>query len=701
MAQAARSFRVYFVAHADGKHTGLLVRRYSSLFDGPPPSAYGSDEASVLRQLELDLRLRLSRNPGELDRYLWSEAFETRTVSLTVSPASVVDKQPVIAKREMPLRLTYAWCKAQDGSYRVMLPRFDWWLILEDLQTAKGALEHAISGALLGAEPAWLYDFRREGEEHVVAWEPALLREVKVSADAPKETDERKVLAQVADDWVGRASKGKLPRPVGEPRVKSSWLPAISQDPSRPLRSLLFVGDSGVGKTTEVRHVAHALLALGRERKNTRSPGLFATSAERLLAGMIYLGMWQERVLALVDELSGDRDFLYVDRLLPLLAPQADGASIASLLGGPMAEGEITLVAECTRQELAEARRRDAAFVDHFVTIPMREPSLAALLPNLRAFADRGKKSLHPRAIRRAAELLATYRRDRSFPGKAYRFLEALEADDATPSTVYAPDVEAAFARTTGLPLELVSDATPAGVQTVAGRLREGVIGQDSACEAAARAIAPFKAGLGPPDRPLAVLLFAGPTGVGKTELAKRIAGYLFGDDKRMVRVDMSELSTPGSASRLVATGRGVRSLAESVRREPLAVVLFDEVEKAHPEVFDLLLGVLGEGRMTDDSGRFVDFRMTFVIMTSNLGARDRDPVGFDGRTSDADYLRAVREAFRPELLGRIDQVVPFASLRPDAVRRIVDLQLAGIAKREGFTRRGIALRVSEAARDR
>nr|MCU0674737.1 ATP-dependent Clp protease ATP-binding subunit [Myxococcota bacterium] len=256
-----RTLRVYLVEHADGKRTGLLVRRYSSLFDGPPPSAYGTDEASVLRQLEIELRLRLGRDPGELDRYLWSERFDTRTVALRISPASVVDKQPVIGKREMPIRLTYAWCKGEDGSFRVMLPRFDWWLVLEDLDTAKDALAHALSGALLGAQPAWLYDFRREGEESVREWEPSLLREVKAPSAHETTTDARKILAQVADDWVDRAAKGKLARPVGDARASFAWSSVIDADASRPLRSLLFVGDAGVGKSTEVRHLAYALLA--------------------------------------------------------------------------------------------------------------------------------------------------------------------------------------------------------------------------------------------------------------------------------------------------------------------------------------------------------------------------------------------------------------------------------------------------------
>ncbi|MBX3248783.1 MAG: ATP-dependent Clp protease ATP-binding subunit [Myxococcales bacterium] len=623
----------------------------------------------------------------------------------------------------MPLRLTYAWCRAKDGSYRVMLPRFDWWLVLEDLETAKDALARAVSGALLGAEPKWLYDFRHEGEEYVVEWAPSFLGGDH-DVEAPP-TDDRPILSKVADDWIERAARRRLPRPVGEPRAAQLALPLVHPGPGKRPRSLLFVGGPGVGKTTELRHLAYLLLQRRRAAEGgaTPTPGLFATSAERLLAGMVYLGMWQERVLGLVDELSHEGDLLYVDRLAPLLRPQSDGATLANLFAGPMSEGEITLVAECTPAELADARRRDAGFVELFEHLHLEEPSPAELLTDLRAYAERTPKRLHPRALRRSLELLASYRRDRRFPGKAYRFLDALAADPHAPTTLYAPDVEAAFARQTGLPIEVVSDAHAAGVDHVAARLRAGVIGQDEACLATARAIAPFKAGLHPPDRPLATLLFAGPTGVGKTELAKHVAAYLFGDPKRLVRVDMSELATPGSAARLIAAGRGVQSLAESVRREPLAVVLLDEIEKAHPEVFDLLLGVLGEGRLTDALGRLVDFRMTFVVMTSNLGARDRDAVGFTGAPSEArapdatsptaplpagrvssaqaDYLRAVRDAFRPELLGRIDQVVAFRHLERESVRRITDLLVAQSQSREGFTRRGVRLEVTARARDR
>ena len=225
-------------------------------------------------------------------------------------------------------------------------------------------------------------------------------------------------------------------------------------------------------------------------------------------------------------------------------------------------------------------------------------------------------------------------------------------------------------------------------------------MGQDAACDAAAGVLAAFKAGLNPPDRPIGTLLFVGPTGVGKTQLAKRIASYLFGSADRLVRIDMSEYAVRGSAQRLLRTGRGVQSLATRVRDQPLSVVLLDEIEKAAGDTYDLMLGVLGEGRLSDDSGRAVDFRQTLVLLTSNLGVRDRPPVGFDAAQDAHDFARAVREHFRPELVGRIDRIVPFSPLGEDALRRIVDLELGRIRAREGLQRRAITLEVPDAVRD-
>jgi ATP-dependent Clp protease ATP-binding subunit ClpC len=187
---------------------------------------------------------------------------------------------------------------------------------------------------------------------------------------------------------------------------------------------------------------------------------------------------------------------------------------------------------------------------------------------------------------------------------------------------------------------------------------------------------------------------------VGKTELAKHLARTMFGDANRMHRFDMSEYMMPGAAMRMLEVESGASSLAQKVRQQPLSLILLDEIEKAHPEVFDLLLGILGEGRLTDSLGRLVDFRATLIVMTSNLGAREGAPPGF-GAAAGGDFLRSVRDHFRPEFFNRIDRVISFRSLDPDDVLKIVDLELDKAQARTGLLRRNLRLDVELGARRR
>jgi ATP-dependent Clp protease ATP-binding subunit ClpC len=300
------------------------------------------------------------------------------------------------------------------------------------------------------------------------------------------------------------------------------------------------------------------------------------------------------------------------------------------------------------------------------------------------------------------------FRRDVAFPGKALRFYDwlAQEADgrerggESGPRVLYPRDVSAAYARYSGLPIELIADEVPAGAKEIAAGLMRRVIGQDEACATAAKVLARFKAGLDDPERPSGTLLFVGPTGVGKTELAKELTRAMFGDESRMVRLDMSEYALPGSARRLLEVGPGLTTLAQRVRQEPLSLVLLDEIEKADREVFDVLLALLGEGRLTDEEGRLVDFRMTLVVMTSNLGVADTRAVGFGDSDDDRGAsLARVREHFRPELFNRIDHVVAFRPLSRADVLRIVDLELGKAQTRSGLLRKNLRLDVRPGAR--
>ncbi|WP_437966031.1 AAA family ATPase [Sorangium sp. So ce260] len=712
-----KSLRVYLIAHHDGRVTGILLRTWAFVFDRPAPSAYGASEEDVLRKIELELHARVATGEDDLDRYLWDESFEVRTLGVDVHPQTTVKRATVVGRRRIPLRLTYLASKLAEGGYRVMLPRFGWSVVLEDLSIAPDVLRQLVTSALLGESPRSLFDFRSEGDEYVRPWSPRFPS--RAEGSARRAADERPTLRAVAEDLVEKAARQRLPLAVGESEELEQALPALDAAQGAPLPSILLVGGPGVGKTTWVHRLARRFAAWRRDKARALSPGLFSTSADRLLAGMTYLGMWQARCLKLVGELSHEGDLLHVGALLPLLRPQPDGASIGDVFLPALRTGEVSLIAECTEQELEACQRRAASLVACFQIVRLREPDPAAVPALLAEYEARkdARVRLHPAGKKRLVQHLAMFRRDVLFPGKAFRFFDWLTQEAGARAgadagrVLYPRDVSEAYARHSGLPIELIADEIPASAETIARGLKRRVIGQDEACDTAARVLARFKAGMNDPERPCGTLLFVGPTGVGKTELAKELTRSMFGDEGRMIRLDMSEYRLPGSSARLLEAGSGATTLAQRVRQEPLSLVLLDEIEKAHREVFDLLLGILGEGRVTDEDGRHVDFRMVLIVMTSNLGVADRAPVGFgDGDRGapaaagqPAGARRAapasVREHFRPELVNRIDHVVQFRSLGRDSVLRIVDLELAKAEARTGLVRRNLRLRVLPEAR--
>ncbi len=704
---SAPSFRVHFVTHHDGRKTGILIRRWDAFFDAPPPTAYAADEDDVLALLEQRL-LRMEADGEPLDRYLWTETFHTRQARVDVHPLATVKKRPVIGKATIPLRVTYAYTALEPGdaeggprAYRVMLPRLGAWLVLEDLDAAPEVLRVFLSTALLGEQPRWIYDYRAEGEEYVRAWSPQLLARRAGSRRDEGEPPPPE-LAKVADDWVALLKNGKLPLVVGDAPELQRLMEAVSRVPPA---SVVLVGPSGAGKTALVRRFVRALVERARGR-DLPEPHLWSTSADRILAGMVYLGMWQERCLKLVDELSGRAEYLYVDRLSGFTRPQHDGTSIADVFEPAIAAGDVSILAEATPSELERLERRSPSLLARFRIVHVSERSIDRTIELVGPYAaKKDGVALHPSAVSRLVRHADALERDQALPGKAFRFVDWLAQTEGAPPgaakrTFYGRDVSEAFSKYTGIPLDLISDEHAASASDLAARLRARVIGQDAACAACGRLLARFKAAMNDPERPVGTLLFVGPTGVGKTELAKQLARTTFGDETRLVRVDMSEYGLRGSASRLLEVGEGVTSLAQQVRARPLSVVLLDEIEKAHAEVFDLLLGLLGEGRLTDATGRLVDFRGTIVVMTSNLGATEQAPVGFASARGD-DYLRAVRQHFRPELFNRIDQVLSFRALAPEDVQRIVDLSLDDVRARTGLVRRGMTLRVTSAARSR
>ncbi|MCB9563583.1 MAG: AAA family ATPase [Kofleriaceae bacterium] len=699
------SFRIYWIEHArteavavgdePPKRSGTLLRRWELLLDSPPPSAMGETDDEVTAELERQL-LVLRAAGEDLERYLWTETFEARRVEVEVNPETSVGGLRAIGVRDIPLRVGVAVCETEDGAFRAILPRVGWSLVVESLDQLATIVRQVVFAALLGSRSAWIYDLRREGEERVDEWRPPLADQLTRAGRKPAASDVDGVLPQIAEDWVEKAERRRL-APVVGPSAPFELILPLLQRPRPP--SLLLVGPPGSGKTALVRRLARYLLDHGRGRKGAKAR-LWASSADRIVAGMVYLGMWQERCLEIARALSQSRDFLHVDRLTDLIRPQSDGAAIADLLAPAIIAGEIAIIAEASEAELEKCRRRNPELVDALTVIRVDALAPSQVVPLVGLYQQRkdGAPEIGPQAARRLVSLLGAFRRDVGFPGKLFTFLDWWYQDPGRPTGAALPrDVVAAYSRWSGMPVEIIADEQPATSRDVAAALQRGVIGQDHACAISGRVVARLKAGLDDPERPVGTLLFIGPTGVGKTELAKQLARYLFGSAERLVRVDMSEYAAPGSAQRLLEAGAGAPSLAEKVRAQPLSVVLFDEIEKAHPDVFDLLLGVLGEGRLTDALGRPCDFRMTVIVMTSNLGAREARATGFAG-DGQPDYLGAVRRHFRPEWLGRIDHVVAFRPLAPADVARIVELELDKVRRRAGLVQRRLTLTVSPAA---
>ncbi len=520
---------------------------------------------------------------------------------------------------------------------------------------------------------------------------------------------ERKRQATATLDGAGRRMRAADPAPplVGR-ELQLADLSRALDDRGKRRASVLIVGDEAAGKSA----LALAWLAANPKRD------VWATSASELVAGASGLGEWQERVAAVLAAAETLDAVLYFDDFGALFAdrPAEGGIELGAALRRHVADGRVRVIGELVPTALDRAERHDASLIGAMlrITVPPTEPDTtrrAALAwAEFWQRTEPSRPQIAPEAVPTAVDLARRYLPYRAFPGKVIRLLEELrvahDADrDAEGRGKLLGDGElfAAFAWTSGIPRALLDDQQPLATVDVTASLRRRMIGQDAAVRRVAQAIAVAKARLQPADKPLASLLFVGPSGVGKTELARSVAAYLFGNPDKLVRLDMSEYSDPWAAERLFGGGGDDGRLTSAVRSQPFGVVLLDEIEKAHPSVFDLLLQVLGEARLTDGRGRTTYFHNAIIVLTSNLGTRGaKGPLGLapanEHDVEERRYRAAVHAAFRPELVNRLDQIVVFHPLAPDEVARVADIAIGRLAERRGLTQAGVILDVSPAA---
>ncbi|OYY71710.1 ATP-dependent Clp protease ATP-binding subunit [Sphingomonas sp. 28-63-12] len=495
-------------------------------------------------------------------------------------------------------------------------------------------------------------------------------------------------LKQFCVDLNEKAKNGKVDPLIGRHAEVDRTVQILCR---RSKNNPLYVGDPGVGKTAIAEGLARKIIE-GDVPEVLKPAVIYSLDMGALLAGTRYRGDFEERLKAVVNELEKLPDaILFIDEIHTVIGAGATsgGAMDASnLLKPALSGGTIRCIGSTTYKEFRNHFEKDRALLRRFQKIDVNEPTIEdtiKILSGLRsAFEDHHNVKYTPDAIKTAVELSARYINDRKLPDKAIDVIDEVGAMQmlVPPSrrkrTITAKEIEQVIATMARIPPKSVSKDDTAALASLDTDLKRVVFGQNAAIEKLSSAIKLSRAGLRDPDKPIGNYLFTGPTGVGKTEVARQLASIM---GIPLQRFDMSEYMERHSVSRLIGAPPGYVGydqgglLTDAVDQQPHSVLLLDEIEKAHPDLFNILLQVMDNGKLTDHHGKTVDFRNTILIMTTNAGASDmaREAVGFGAVTREGEDEEAVRKMFTPEFRNRLDAIVPFGYLPPEVVARVVD----------------------------
>lgn len=512
-----------------------------------------------------------------------------------------------------------------------------------------------------------------------------------------------------------KARQGKIDPLIGREKEVERTIQILCR---RSKNNPLYVGDPGVGKTAIAEGLAKRIIEK-QVPEVLHEAVIFALDMGALLAGTRYRGDFEERIKAVLTELENiDESILFIDEIHTVIGAGATsgGAMDASnLLKPALSSGKLRCIGSTTYKEYRNHFEKDRALVRRFQKIDVYEPSLedaVKILKGLRPYYEAHHNVKYTTAaIQAAVELSSKYIGDRKLPDKAIDIIDEVGAaqmlvpEAQRKKTIGVKDIEDVVAVIARIPSTTINKNDREALQNLDRDLKRLVFDQDQAIEAVSNAIKLSRAGLRDAEKPIGCYLFSGPTGVGKTEVARQLAKSL---GVELIRFDMSEYMERHSVSRLIGTPPGYVGfdqgglLTDKVDQHPHCVLLMDEIEKAHPDLFNILLQVMDYGKLTDNNGKSVDFRNTILIMTTNAGAQDmaRKPIGFGrevGSTMDYAENEAITKMFSPEFRNRLDAIVPFQNLQPETVEKVVDKFIIQLESQ--LSDRNVSIELSHAAR--
>ena len=502
------------------------------------------------------------------------------------------------------------------------------------------------------------------------------------------EEEEESLLSQFAINLNEQAVQGRIDPLIG----RSAEVERVSQILIRRRKNNpLLVGESGVGKTAIAEGLAK-LIVEGNVPEPMQNSVVYSLDMGSLLAGTKYRGDFEKRLKGIIAELvKKERSILFIDEIHTIIGAGAASGGVmdaSNLLKPLLSSGQLRCVGSTTYQEYRGIFEKDNALSRRFQKIDVPEPSIQEtyeILKGLKSrFEDHHDLKFTNPALKVAAELSSRHINDRFLPDKAIDVIDEagayqrLQPESRRKKTIGVSDIELVISKIARIPAKSVSSSDKAQLKGLAEKLKMVVFGQDPAIDALATSIKLARAGLREGEKPIGSFLFAGPTGVGKTEVSRQLANVL---GVELVRFDMSEYMERHTVSRLIGAPPGYVGydqgglLTEAVTKQPHSVILLDEVEKAHPDVFNLLLQVMDHGTLTDNNGRKADFRNVILIMTTNAGAElmSRASIGFSKQDHATDGMEAIKKMFTPEFRNRLDSIVQFGELSLEVIQTVVD----------------------------